>query len=81
MVRPLVRALVDLMVFLEFSRDDVVNPDAAVTQIEAVAAILREQPQDDRAVLIDEIVAVGKEQQDPAVREFVVGLPESLGLL
>jgi hypothetical protein len=81
MVRTLVRSLIELLLFLEFSGEETVNPDAAVAQLEAVAALLRDLPEKDRAVIIDEIISIGKVNPDPRAREFIVGLPGSLGLL
>jgi hypothetical protein len=81
MVRTLVRSLIELLLFLEFSGEETVNPDAAAAQLEAVAALLRDLPEKDRAVIIDEIISIGKVNPDPRAREFIVGLPGSLGLL
>jgi hypothetical protein len=81
MVRTLVRSLIELLLFLELSGKEIVDPDAAVAQLEAVAALLQDLPERDRAVIIDEIISIGKANTDPRAREFIVDLPGSLGLL
>lgn len=81
MIRTLVRSLTELLVFLELSGQEIVNPDAAVAQLEAVAALLKDLSEKDRAAVIDEIISVGNANPDPRVREFIIDLPGSLGLL
>lgn len=63
------------------SGENIVDPDAAVAQLEAVAALLQELSEQERAIIIEEIVSLGKENPDPRAREFIVGLPANLGLL
>ena len=63
------------------SGENIVDPDAAVTQLEAVAALLQELSAQERAIVIEEVIALGKENPDPKAREFIVGLPGNLGLL
>ncbi len=77
----LIRALVELLTFLEFTGDDRLDPDAAVAQMESTAALLQELPEDSRAAVVQEIRAIADEIQDPTQREFVANLPRALGLL
>jgi hypothetical protein len=67
--------------FLELSGEDVVDPDAAVAQLEAAAAQFQELTDQERAVIIDEIIAIGKAHSNPRAQEFILDLPGSLGLL
>ena len=47
----IVRALLDAAAFLEFSPDDIVDPDAAVKAMEDIAASLREATPDEVAAI------------------------------
>jgi hypothetical protein len=67
--------------FLELSGEDVVDPDAAVAQLEAVAAQLQMLTDQERAAVVDELIAVGKAHSSPREQEFILDLPGSLGLL
>jgi hypothetical protein len=81
MVHALVCSLVELLMFLELSGEEIVDPDAAVAQLEAIAALLQELSEEERATIIDEIILIGKANPDPRAREFIIDLPGSLGLL
>lgn len=83
MSRVLMQIVVDELAFLEMSGDDVVDPDAAVRQLEGIAALLQELPSAERRQFLGFV----KEQADRAARdedrllvEFLRKLPEALGL-
>jgi hypothetical protein len=79
----LLQVVVDLVSFLALSDDETVNQDAAVQQLEGVAATLKRMPQGER----DQLLAFIAESAQRAARsddrqrsEFLSSLPEQLGL-
>ena len=84
MNRTLIKALVDQACFLATSSDDLVHPDAAVAQLEHLAAVLKELGPTERNALLD-FIAEAEEQarhdSDAARADVLSALPENLGLL
>lgn len=76
----LLESTADLLAFLELSDDSVVDPDAAVVQMEAVAGRLQSLTTSDRRVLTDAIHALAIRQEREDRRSFVQDLPNSLGI-
>lgn len=74
----LVRAIVDMAVFLEFSPETVLNMDASVEAMEQMAAVLRKMPEENRQAFIEMLRELaptyGSRQQ------FVSELAENFGL-
>jgi hypothetical protein len=78
MDRQIVRALVDLMIFLEFSDDEVIDADAAVAVTEQLANTLQAAGTDARADFVAGVREIADEYG--AHQSFVEALPEFLGL-
>jgi hypothetical protein len=76
----LVVALLDLLAFLELSGDTVVDPDAAVNQMEATAYRLARLPPADQTRLIELITARAANEPDQERAAFFASLPEAIGL-
>jgi len=76
----IVRVLIDLIVFLEFSDDSTVDPDAAVNMMETVSARLSELSSDETKSFIDIAHKYASEFRDSKVRGFVKSLDQSMGL-
>jgi hypothetical protein len=83
MNRALMRAMLEMSMFLALSDDDATNSDAAIAQLEQLAAILKDLSPEER----DELVrfaherAVIERQNDREERaEFLLGVAENLGL-
>ena len=74
----LTRALIELVLFLEQSDDDVVDPDAAIAALEQLAVRLNLAEPDTKQILSEQLRTLSKEY--PGAVEFVQGLPEALGL-
>ena len=76
----IVQAIVDVAIFLEFSGDEAVNPDAAVAMFEQMASTLRMSSAGSRSSLCSSFEELAPrysgEQSD-----FVRGLAESLALV
>jgi hypothetical protein len=84
MNRQLMKVMIELIVFLGLSGDDVVNPDAAVAQLEAIANDLRALGPNDKTALVrfineyaDELSAAGDSSERA---EFIREIPSSIGL-
>lgn len=76
--KQIAKAIVDMLVFLEFSSDDVVDADASIAMIEQIAAVLQEASDSVRADLAQCFNELSNEYGDHS--EFVASLPETLGL-
>lgn len=77
------RALIDLVCFLEFTDDEVINPDAAVSQMEHVAATIRNggEPSIQAFCLACDAYANSIEHLMEERSEFIRSLPVALGLV
>lgn len=73
------KAIADMLIFLEFSSDDVIDADASVSMIEQVAAVLQEASDPVRADLAYCFQELSTEYGNRA--EFVASLSETLGLI
>jgi hypothetical protein len=83
MNRTLMSAIVELAAFLALSGDDIVNPDAAVSQLEQLSAKLRELSAPDREAFISfvqELAEAERKRGDSSRAEFLAVVPENLGL-
>ncbi|MGZ2360968.1 hypothetical protein LRE75_30555 [Streptomyces sp. 372A] len=74
-------ALVDVLWFVEGSEDEQMDQDDAVKVLEGVAYLVSKLLSDQRRELIDLLGTMAAAESGPARREFLEGLPESLGLL
>lgn len=75
----LVKAIVDMAVFLEYSAAELLDEDAAVEAMEQLAAELRQMTEGDQQQLAKQIVGLSIAYEQPQ-RVFVEGLPEAFGL-
>lgn len=76
----LVKVIADLAVFLEFTNEDLLDPDAAIEAMEQIAADLQLLDEKDRSELSKMFHTLSKEYKGDK-SEYVKGLPESLGLI
>jgi hypothetical protein len=80
----LMKALVDVVVFLALSDDDVLDPDAAIEQLEHVAATLKKMPAADRKQFLGFVATAAKHAQTSGHderAEFLQELSEQLGIV
>jgi hypothetical protein len=75
----LVKAIVDLAVFLEFSDEDSLNPDASMAAMEQLSSTLKEMPHLERLNVVQAIQRMASGYGERA--NFVSALPEALDLL
>jgi hypothetical protein len=77
---PLVRGLIDALLFLEFSGPNEVNPDSAVRCMESISASLLALEQSDQLALRSDFQSIADKATDPTYRDFVRALPDMIGL-
>lgn len=77
---PLVRALIDALLLLEFAGPDEINPDTAVRGMETISSSLLALDPDDRRILSNTFFQIADESQDQAYSQFVRSLPVMLGI-
>ena len=75
----LVKAIVDIAFFLEYSGPEILDQDVAVEAMEQLADELLQMTDSDQKQLAQQIVECATLYED-ADRDFVRGLPEALGL-
>ncbi|HYH84224.1 MAG TPA: hypothetical protein VEX60_02010 [Pyrinomonadaceae bacterium] len=80
----LMQAVVEQALFLALSGDDVVHPDAAVTQLEQMASILDKLTPEEREIFVRYVEGLARTEQSRAGKagraEFLLSLPDCLGL-
>ena len=76
----LVRVIADQAAFLELSGDDLIHPDSAVTQLEAIASALQELSTSDRQQFARLTRQLADQQQDSRRAEFFRNLATNFGL-
>jgi hypothetical protein len=76
-----IKAIVDLAIFLEFTDSALLDDDAAVKAMEQLASELQCLDEQARLELSKQIKALSTTYADAKTREFVSSLPEALGLV
>jgi hypothetical protein len=76
----LVKVVADLAVFLEFTNEELLDPDLAVEALEQMASELQLMDEQDRNDLANTFRSMSKEYTGDE-REYVTELPENLGLI
>ena len=76
----LVKIIADLAIFLEFTSEELLDPDAAVEAMEQMAAELQTLNNEDRTNLSNLFIGLSKEYSGDK-SEYIRELPESLGLV
>lgn len=56
----------DIVISIDLTDDDDIDPDVATSLLEPVAALLQGMAQDDRRALIDLFAECAQDEQDPA---------------
>jgi hypothetical protein len=76
----LAKIVADLAIFLEFTSEELLDPDAAVEAMEQVAAELQLLGDEERNNLANIFIDLSNEYEGDKL-EYVRDLPESLGLI
>ncbi|EKT4485221.1 hypothetical protein QEM02_005409 [Pseudomonas putida] len=74
------RAIVELAIFLEFSGDDVLNPDTAIQGLEQLASTLQMMDLKSKSSLCLQFKSIALDYSDEQA-EFVESLGDALGLI
>jgi hypothetical protein len=75
----LVKAIVDIALFLEYTNSELLDEDSAVEAMEQLAAELQQMAEGDQQQLAKQIIGFASSYEPPQ-SEFVANLPEALGL-
>jgi len=75
----LAKIIADMAIFLEFTDEHSLNPDAAVEMIEHIAAELQLLTDDEKGNIIDSFAEIAKAYRGNE-SDFVKALPDTLGL-
>lgn len=76
----LVRIIVNIAIFLEFTSEERLDPDTAVEMMEQISAELQLFGEDDKKKIIKLFNDISKEYEGKE-SEFVKELPNSLGII
>jgi len=76
----LIKAIVNLAVFLEFTDDELLDQDSAINAMEQLAAEMQMISKDDRDKLTQHIIVIADSYEDVKIKQFIIRLPDSLGL-
>ncbi len=77
---PIIRALIDALLLLEFAGPDEIHPDTAVRGMENIASILLTLEKSDQLILRDHLEQIAEDAEDQAYNTFVRSLSDMLGL-
>lgn len=75
----LVKSLVQFLVFLEFSDDDVVDPDIAIQEMEKISTELKSLEESKLALLLEDIYQLSTHYDDEKA-SFLMSIDEYLDL-
>jgi len=75
----LTRAIVELVLFLELSDENLVDPDASVSALEQLSHTLQGASADTRQSMVEQIRTMS--HHDPEASKLIAELPETLGLV
>ncbi|UCV14768.1 hypothetical protein [Quatrionicoccus australiensis] len=78
--RHLVKAIADMAIFLEFTKEELLNADTSIEAMEQLAMELQLMENEDRCNLALQLKDLSAEYGDARRAQFVENLPESLGL-
>jgi hypothetical protein len=77
---PLIRGIIDALLFLESAGPNEVDPDSAVRCMENIASSLLALEESDQLALRSHFERIADEEQDLAYKNFVRALPDNIGL-
>jgi hypothetical protein len=77
---PLIRGIINALLFLESAGPNEVNPDSAVRCMEDIASSLLALEKSDQLALRSHFERIADEEHDPVYRKFIRSLPDQIGL-
>lgn len=75
------RALIEMIVFLEFSNKEIIDEDTAVKKMEQIASILIEMDEKDKTEFLQICNKVANEYTDGNISEFISNMGKHFGLI
>lgn len=79
--RILGKVFIEIVISIDLSDDDDIDPDVATSLLEPVAALLQSATGDDRSALVDLLTECAQEETIPERRMAALDLPGALGLI
>ncbi|MGN9783081.1 hypothetical protein ACTMTF_16735 [Nonomuraea sp. ZG12] len=79
--RVLAKAVMDLVISIELTDDEDIDPDVATTLTEPVGYLLNSLPEEDRQTLAALFREVAEEEQGAERRALAMDFPEAMGLV
>ncbi|EMF00926.1 hypothetical protein J7W19_02210 [Streptomyces mobaraensis NBRC 13819 = DSM 40847] len=76
----LVRAFVSVVVSIDLSDDEDIDPDVATDILEPAAAIFRELSEEGRREVAALMLECAESEENPERKRVMIGLPEAIGL-
>ncbi|MER7621673.1 hypothetical protein [Streptomyces sp. NPDC126503] len=77
----LARAFASLVISIDLSDDDAIDPDVATDILEPASALLDDLSDQDRRTFAGLLVELSELEEDPERRQAMADLPDVLGLL
>ncbi|MFH9858245.1 hypothetical protein [Streptomyces sp. NPDC017202] len=77
----LVRAFVSLVVSIDLTDDEDIDPDIATDILEPAAALFRDLSEEGRREITSLVLECAELDENPERRRVILGLPEAIGLL
>lgn len=79
-LNPIIRALIDALLLLEFAGSSEINPDTAVRGMENIASSLLALEVSDQIQLRNKFDELADDEHDQVFERFIRSLPDMLGL-
>lgn len=76
----LAKALTELLIAIDLTDDDDIEPEVAMDLLEPVAALLQTTAADTRQAIVELIFRSAEEETDPDRRMTALDLPTALGI-
>ncbi|WP_031080512.1 hypothetical protein [Streptomyces sp. NRRL WC-3549] len=77
----LVRAFVSLVVSIDLTDDEDIDPDIATDILEPAATLFRDLSEGGRREVTSLVLECAELEENPERRRVILGLPEAIGLL
>jgi hypothetical protein len=79
--RVLAKAVMELIISIELTEDEEIDPDVATTIVEPVGFLLTDVPEDAREQLVRLFREVAQDEDNPERRAMADEFPEAIGLV
>jgi len=76
----MVKCLIETMVFLEFTSEELLNPDVAIEMQESISFELGKLSHDEKCELKEMLELISLEYTDNKITQYIKSLPSSLGI-